>query len=1323
MDFLWIDTETTGLYSDKHDVVQVSCIPAINGTEMEPFNEFCQPKNWDAIQEEAIKVHGITIDRMKTFQTQEELLEKFINYLDSFNTKFIISGFNVNFDRQFLSALFNKCGRPKDFFRIFDLQIHDTFLRAKEVKSMIGTKSMKLEVLANHWGVKIKAHDALSDIQATIEVDKHVGTLLGEDLNHTIAKHEVKNEDLSHLIEPAQLHLHSMYDMSESVPTVEEWDEWCKQNKIPGFGIADHGSGISLFKMRGVYSDITRVPGVGLYMIEEDELFAINAWATSTQGYYNLMHLSSIGYENALEIDGINRPILRRESFTKELTEGVIFSTGGETNTAIAKFIREGDLDSAQAGFCELYDIFGQQSLLIEFVAADIHYSYSPKRGFQRITKNKVIIDGNLAKAYNNFMLDMADKYRVKCIPSCGASFIQSEDKLLQDVIMRNSHTSGKCYSESYHAKTGRDIYTILKSHLGDRLNLDIFNSWSNNTLQIVEQAKQINIEYDYHMPEIDIPAHIKAKTDDYDKQTYYYLVELCKKHGRWRDDKVYIDRFKKEIDVIMKNDVINFIPYFLLYEDICSYARSQGILQNIGRGSAGGCLISYYLKIIHIDPVSADLPFERFLSHARIAAGSFPDIDCDFGNRIGILKYLDKKYGDGFAQICTFSKMKTKNAIKDAMWALYGKNRNDPVVKSVCDLIPDSPQGVEEYDFLYGFTNREGEYTPGAIETIPELRLFFEQYSQVENMVKRLIGIVRGWSRHASAFVVSTLDLSRSRTPTLRMHDKHIGKNILVTQYEASMVERNNLVKADILGVTTIQAVSDCIDLVKERHGIDLLEEDEFGTALIYRLPEDSSVYTDFYNKKTDSSFQFNTSLIKGYIQQFAPTQREHLSAMTALCRPGALDAPFVNDEISLDDNVSAAQYYMDVRNKERKLSYLHPDLATCTSNGVFVYQEEVMKFLVDYGGYTLEESDRIRGAIAKKKQDVMMEAFEKIRQNTTPRGWTPEQQQVVCDMIQAFARYSFNRSHSRCYAELGYITMYLKHHYKLEWWVSELNNTDKETKIRHYVSLLGDLILPPSLAKPTKNFEILGDKILAPLSTLKRVGAASINELVKKGPFTDIDDYLEKVIHSKVNKGHFEALIKGRAVDCFMRKDVDYHTAKLELMEYYRKKRKCNKFNETLFNPDPVNLFLMERDTNKCFNKTLLTDEAIRNFILSNKDGLTVTKSKNIPFFDGEVPIIRNINVAAGLLEKDYSKEVGLFMLFNGSNTKSGVSRKSKRPYSMLKVELSDGYNDIESVMWDRKEALRFPVNSVIYVKGKLKEGWKTPVSLELTSIERIS
>ena len=182
MNFLWIDVETTGLYADKHDVVQLACIPVINGVRQKPFNEFCQPVNWDAVEDGAIRVHGITREMMRASQSPTELLDKLIKYLKSFNTRFVIAGYNVGFDKKFTASFFTKHNVSSHFFDLFELNIHDTYARAKEVKSQLPTENLKLETLANYYKVEIKAHDALSDIDATIEVDRQIGILLGEAL-------------------------------------------------------------------------------------------------------------------------------------------------------------------------------------------------------------------------------------------------------------------------------------------------------------------------------------------------------------------------------------------------------------------------------------------------------------------------------------------------------------------------------------------------------------------------------------------------------------------------------------------------------------------------------------------------------------------------------------------------------------------------------------------------------------------------------------------------------------------------------------------------------------------------------------------------------------------------------------------------------------------------------------------------------------------------------------------------------------------------------------------------------------------------------------
>jgi len=418
-----------------------------------------------------------------------------------------------------------------------------------------------------------------------------------------------------------------------------------------------------------------------------------------------------------------------------------------------------------------------------------------------------------------------------------------------------------------------------------------------------------------------------------------------------------------------------------------------------------------------------------------------------------------------------------------------------------------------------------------------------------------------------------------------------------------------------------------------------------------------------------------------------------------------------------------SAAQYYIDVKNKKQIPRLIHPDMAKYTTNSVFIFQEQVMKFLVEVADYTLEEADQIRAAIAKKKREVMLAAFERIRMSTAKRGWTESQSQIICEQVEAFSRYSFNRAHSRCYAELGYITMFLKHHHKLEWWCAVLNNTDKEDKLRHFIHLLGSTINPPSLAIPTEKFAIVGNKLVAPLSAVKRVGAASVHELVSKGPFTSLSDFVSRVVHNKVNAGHFVALIHARAADAFMDPTLSYGEARKKLFADYARLRKIKRESKELNETSPINIFLMEREYNKCFNKTLIEDEGMQDLIHKVMPGFGKTNRAGIPFYLGRnLPIISGAKIAEGLAAKEYDKDVGMVLLYEGSTHKSGISKKNGRKYNFIKIDLSDGNSIIECTWWDQEKALKWPKNSIVFVKGKLSEGWKGSVRLTVLEMEKI-
>lgn len=1369
--YLWLDTETTGLDFNKNDIIQIAAIPIVNGQKKKPFVSYIRPINFDNIDEEALRVNNISRSQLSTFPRSDVVLDNLINYLSSFNTKFTISGYNVGFDRDFIYAWFYKHNKQHEFSKIFTSNIRDTYKLAKTLKSTLNTNNLKLETLANNFNIEIKAHDALSDIEATIEIDKILMKMAGEDESDTVVINDVHvdDSDLSGLIEPAQLHMHSMYSYVDSFESMEAISKWCEENSVPGFATPDHIMGTSLFYATKK-SSVPFIPSLGLFVNYNGSSFFINAWAVSNKGYENLIYLSSKGWDNKTVISEVEFPTLSLEEIIQN-KEGLIFGLPG-TNGPVVDLLEQSRYKEAESLILDLTSKLDH--VFLELAAIDVVKKFNPNIGFS-LFKSK---EKNIQRLINVFYKLMHDRHGLKLIPVSDSHFLNPEDKIIQDVVMRISFKDQRCLYESRHALLAKDMFKVLKRHLGDAMSVEFFNSIAQNTLHILELSKNVEVSFSYHLPEISIPDHIKAKTSDYKQQTYLLLLEKVANHGRWNPDPVYVERFKKEIDTIMNNDTINFIPYFLVYEDICSYTRANNLLQGIARGSAGGSLVSYYLKITHIDPVKAKLPFERFLSKARIRAGSFPDIDLDLADKARpiIMDYLQKKYNRGFAQIATFQKMKTKNAIKDAAFALYGRNRNDIEIKKVCDTIEDSPQGINEHDFLYGYTDLEGKTHKGVYDLNSDLRNFFERYPELKRVVDKLIGTIRGYSRHASAFVISTLNLERSRVPIMIMTDKDIG-DIRVAQYDASMIEKSGLVKADILGVKTISMISECVNLIKLNKNEDLMVE-ENGVPFIYRLPdEDKNVFDDFKKQDTDSSFQFNTELVKSFLPKFAPRKKSDLAAITSLCRPGALDAPF--------EDTTATQHYLNVRNDPTKLKFLHKDLEPILkeSNGIFQYQEEVIQFLVDVVGYTWEQADIIRSAIAKKKQEVIMSTFDKIRESCSQRGWDKESIEKVCQQVLAFSNYSFNKSHAYAYAELGYITMYLKHYYPLEWWTSVLNNEDSEDKIKKFLANIeskGIRVISPSIKRPSNKFSIRGNAIAVPLSSVKSIGESIVDELIKKAPFDSIEDFISKVDHSKVNIQHFSVFLKAGLLDEFIESQITeepekYFDERDNLLKKYLSIRGIKKdFDESVYTRHLMSIYKDRVSLIPLSRESLISDKLTRSYLLNkypfiheyNKDLLLVdtnildisnlkkdmlnhrhAKHKHLFVIKQKVEDLNNfvlldVKTMSAILDSilidrskhygsDMDKEtmlyynyigaIGIIGFMSSCTHKKIKSKKDSKEFDLLEIEINDGVNSMSCALWNR-EVLKIKENELVFAYGFVKRSWKGGPSMDIKEIFKL-
>ena len=1126
------------------------------------------------------------------------------------------------------------------------------------------------------------------------------------------------------------LHTHSTYSLMDSVTSPSEWIIFCAENSIPAIAITDHGTLVALYdilqagkivkqhneKNKTSLPSVVGIPACEFYVRTKSESakhhYHLNVYAVSQEGLLNLCHHGSEAWKDQISIFGNVKPRVQWDDIKKN-REGLRFGSA-----CLGSYIGiewEADPIRGEEAFKRFIRDFGSDSF-IEFIVADITYDWDSKAKKHRPIEPKPHYpDGNKQAGFNRFLYQMIKKHGGIPIPTLDAHFIKPEEKVLQDIVLKNGLDNGWFFHESAHFRNSDESFEILKRHIPE-LTEEEFTEWIENTYQMIEPCKNIKIDNSYKLPNVDLPEDIAKSDCSYDEKLTKYLITKVKEHGRWNNDVVYRERFKKEVEVIC-NSVgpdekrINFLPYFFLYEEIGRIARETGTLQNLGRGSAGGSLVAYYLKITHIDPIATNLPFERFLSTSRIHGGSFPDIDADFGNRKPIIEYLQNKYGIGFSQIATYQTFKAASALKGIMFAFYGKQQNDAEMSLVTKNLK-APTGVSDYDYIFGYTDRDGNYHKGEIEINEMFRDYLNSYEGVLEVLDKVLGLPKGLGRHASAYVISSLDIPRNGVPVAYLKTAK-GDLVKATQFDGPKMEKLGYIKADILGLTTICVLDECMARVKETTGKNYLEEDSKGVALVYRLPEDKEVFKDIMSADTLSVFQIGTPTTWKYLPQFKPESKEMISDFTALVRPGALDAVVCNSEVTMEEKLSATQYYIDVRNGDRKLAYIHPDLEPYQTRGVFVYQEQIMALFVGLADYSLEEADQIRTAIAKKKKEKMESALGKLEGILLEKNWTPEQISALVDQIKSFSSYSFNRSHARCYGEMAYITAYMKHYHPLEWWASVLGNEDKPEKVRTIVEYLGPkkLISSVSLLESSNKWRISNGRILAPYHSVFRIGESVSDSIEACKPFSSLKELMDKVKEKgfKINVGHLAAIAMAGAFEAqelfdIVPKSKSKAVQKLK-DEYSSAARRylCRRTYDLMFHISTMNSFLL---------KDLVKNDKLAShqkgdgnifFYVHGDTYYTVHSVSSLPRIPKETKVCF-VGVVSRILPQ-----------------KKGIS-KSGKAWEKNAFELDGGDGKTIISYWGDNE-LTVKEKTFVYVIGKVKysDYWKTN-ELEVTKVIEI-
>ncbi len=564
-------------------------------------------------------------------------------------------------------------------------------------------------------------------------------------------------------------------------------------------------------------------------------------------------------------------------------------------------------------------------------------------------------------------------------------------------------------------------------------------------------------------------------------------------------DHKIYNDRLQLELKVILE---MGFPDYFLIVQDFINWAKNNGIPVGPGRGSAAGSLVAWSLRITNLDPIPYNLLFERFLNSERI---SLPDIDVDFceRRRSEVIRYMVDKYGeDSVAQITTFGKMKAKAVVRDVGRALgMSFAETDRIAK----LVPDDLKITIQK----------------AIDSEVELKKLYDSDPQIKKLLNtslRLEGLSRHASTHAAGLVIS----DKAMTEYLPLYRGKRGE--LVTQFDMKMVEKVGLVKFDFLGLKTMTLIQDTLDAIKHQ-GKEVPDLDTLALS-------DSATYELYARGDTDGIFQVESSGMRQYLRQLKPSCFEDIIAMLALYRPGPLGSGMVDEFIKRKHGIV-------------EVVYPHSSLNECLRDtyGVIVYQEQVMQIAQIISNFTLGGADLLRRAMGKKNAEAMAQERSKFVNGAAENNISEEKAHEIFDLMEKFAEYGFNKSHSAAYALISYHTAYLKAHFKVEFMAalltSEMGNQDKLLK---YVAACKDMdikVLQPSVNKSLRAFSAHDDSVIFGLGGIKNVGDEAIREIVEaradKGPYTSLLDLACRVNLRKVTKRVFESLIKGGACDCF--------------------------------------------------------------------------------------------------------------------------------------------------------------------------------------------
>ncbi len=1042
------------------------------------------------------------------------------------------------------------------------------------------------------------------------------------------------------------LHLHSHYSLLDGLTKIDDLVARVKELGMDTVALTDHGVlyGAVEFYKKCLKAGIKPVLGVEAYVAPRDRFSK-----EPNERYYHLILLAEneTGWKNIIQLvtkshlEGFYYKPRVDKDLLREYHEGIIASSaclGGEIDQALL----EDKFEEAAVIAKEYRDIFGKDNYFLEIQS----HGHIPE--CVKIWENKI---------------KLSKETGIPLVATQDSHYTRPEDAEYHDVLLA--------------VQTGNKLTD------GDRLTLkaDDFSITSPETMaerfrdvpEALEAAVRIgercSLKLDLdatYLPDFPKP---EGKTAN-EHLRELVLERIERRYPAENRPEEVGKRVEYELDVIGKT---GFADYFLIVQDLITWAKDHGIAVGPGRGSAAGSIVSYILGITDVDPLPYGLLFERFLNPERI---QMPDIDIDFADtrRDEVLAYARDKYGeDRVAQIITFGTMAARAAVRDAGRAM---GLSYSFCDQVAKLIPGGP-GVKLKD---------------ALESVDELKAMYENNQDAKKLLetaKHLEGVVRHASVHACGTVISKEPLTNVVPLQLAPQDK---ANI-ITQFEMHSVEDLGLLKIDFLGLKNLTIIEETVRLVKDLRGEDIK---------ISELPlDDMKTYELLRSGDTTGVFQFESSGMRRYMKDIRPAKLDDLVALVALYRPGPMEL--------------IPSFIKRKEGKER-IAYLHPKLEPILKDtyGIGVYQEQMMRIARDLAGYSLPEADTLRKAIGKKIKELLDEQEEKLVSGMVKNGIDKRTAKQIWELFPPFARYGFNKSHAVCYALIGYRTAYLKAHYPEEFMASLLNaevhDIERIAFLVNEAKQDGIEVLGPDINLSYVNFTPAdtraaagkpeGAKIRFGLLAVKNVGEAItreiIEERIRRGPFKTFSEFLSRIQHKDLNKKSLESLIKAGGFDSL---DLERNQGLSNLDEILRfanlLRKDSNGNSHSLFGAQPISANLALKPAPAASPSEKLTwEKELLGFYLSDHP------------LNSYLDVIKRVKAKPISEARKWKDEDAKIIVAGCVSKVRKINTKSGQPMLFATIEdLSP--EALEVVVFNStlaKTALVWEVNSVVLVEGRM-------------------